>query len=174
MNFTNEDIIRHAIDSSEIAKLAKKEKPKKKAKSCRKLHFKITEEDTPIKRAVVECFNRRDDLTYDDLKNYYAGIIADPEEAKHGAYNLIDCLKNRHAMMDKTISIALDFLEMDILFVPRNSDTVIASAKDLVARLKSCPERLPEIIDLLKTEVDESDAEFYIEDENEEKEEYDE
>ena len=76
MNFTNEDIIRHAIDSSEIAKLAKKEKPKKKAKSCRKLHFKITEEDTPIKRAVVECFNRRDDLTYDDLKNYYAGIIA--------------------------------------------------------------------------------------------------
>ena len=68
MNFTNEDIIRYAIDSSEIAKLAKKEKPKKKAKSCRKLHFKITEEDTPIKRAVVECFNRRDDLTYDDSK----------------------------------------------------------------------------------------------------------
>ena len=93
------------------------------------------------------------EIIYDDLKNYYASFSGDEEDTNHGAYNLIETLRNRPGMMDKTISIILDFLEMDILFVSRNSDTVLASTQDLISRLQQCPERLPEIIELLKTEV---------------------
>lgn len=146
------EILRTSVEKAEIAKMVKKEKPKKKSKSFRPLHFDIKDTDTPIKRAIVEQINRRD-LTYDDLKNYYASFSGDEEDTNHGAYNLIETLRNRPGMMDKTISIILDFLEMDILFVSRNSDTVLASTQDLISRLQQCPERLPEIIELLKTEV---------------------
>jgi hypothetical protein len=146
------DILRTSVEKAEIAKMVKKEKPKKKSKSFRPLQFDIKDTDTPIKRAIVEQINRRD-LTYDDLKTYYASFSGDEEETNHGAYNLIETLRNRPGMMDKTISIILDFLEMDILFVSRNSDTVLASTQDLISRLQQCPERLPEIIELLKTEV---------------------
>ena len=146
------DILRTSVEKAEIAKMVKKEKPKKKSKSFRPLIFDVKDTDTPIKRAIVEQINRRN-LTYDDLKNYYASFSGDEEETNHGAYNLIETLRNRPGMMDKTISIILDFLEMDILFVSRNSDSVLASTHDLISRLQHCPERLPEIIELLKTEV---------------------
>lgn len=149
------DILRTSVEKSDIAKMVKKEKPKKKSKSFRPLQFEVKETDTPIKRAIVEQINRRD-LTYDDIKNYFASFNTDEDETNHGAYNLIETLRNRRGMADKTISIILDFLEMDILFVSRNSDTVLASAQDLISRLQQCPERLPEIIDLLKTEVGDS------------------
>lgn len=152
--FSNEsaDILRASVEKSDIAKMVKKEKPKKKSKSYRPLHFEIKEEDTPIKRAIVEQFNRSN-YTYDDLKAYYASLTGNESDDDHGAYNLIQTLRNRPGMMDKTISILLDFLGLDLLFVPRNTDTVLASANDLVSRLRNCPERLPEIIELLETEV---------------------
>ena len=163
--FPNEsaDILRTSVEKSEIAKIVKKEKPKKKSKSYRPLHFDIKEEDTPIKRAIVEQFNRAN-YTYDDLKAYYASLTGNDSDDDHGAYNLIQTLRNRPGMMDKTISILLDFLGLDLLFVPRNSDTVLASASDLISRLRNCPERLPEIIELLKTEVDNDDEEGKEED----------
>lgn len=147
------DLLRTSVEKSEVAKLVKKEKPKKKSKSYKPLKFEVRDDITPLKRAIIEQFNKRD-YTYDALKEYYEQFIKDdPDADNHGAYNLIGCLKDRRGMSDKTISILLDFLEMDILFVSRNSDTVLASAYDLVSRLQNCPERLAEIIDLLKTEV---------------------
>ena len=146
------DILRTSLEKSDIAKMVKKEKPKKKSKSYRPLHFEIKESDTPIKRAIVEQINSRD-LTYDDLKAYFETFNQDETASNHGAYNVIETLRNRPGMMDKTISIILDFLEMDILFVSRQADTVLSSAYDLISRLQNCPERLPEVIELLKTEV---------------------
>lgn len=156
----NDEILRHAIDSCEVARLAKKEKPKRKTKSYRPLHFEIKEEDSPVKKAILRCFNRRDDLTYDSIKDYFSNIMADnPEGARYAAYNLIETLRDRPGMRDRTLSIVLDFLEMDMFFLPRRSvksDSIVAYTKGLAAELKDCPERLNEVIQMLRNEVEDA------------------
>ena len=154
-------ILRTSIEKSDLAKMSKKDKPKKKFKSYKPLVFEVKDSDTPIKRAIIEQINSRN-YTYDDLKDYYAKTF--PEDG-HGAYNIIETLDKRKGLVDKTISIILDFLDMDILFVNRSADTVLASTNDLISRLKKCPERLQEVVDLLESSINETEEEEIINEE---------
>lgn len=112
MNF--EEMIKN---SEEIRKNLNKEK--KPPKSVKPLHFEPLDGDSDLKLAIVERINAAN-MTYSDLYAYCARMKSgDVEAGNKMASNLINGLRTRNTMIDKTFSILCDFLGYDILLCPR-------------------------------------------------------
>jgi len=155
-NYDDNDIVRVSIEKADAVKLMKKEKPKKGSKSIKPLTITPTDEDTPIKTAIVNQINSRN-LTYDDLKEYCFNLKGNQEEGIRLCYNIISGLRYRPSMMDSTVSILMDFLNVDMLLVPRNEDSITAASYNLIQRLKQEPERLYETLEFIRSEVEKFD-----------------
>lgn len=121
----NEKDIRKSNFASVIAdvdkvKALKQKKPKKASVSLRPLQFDESDEDTPLKAEIIRRINEKK-LVYSDLYNYCTKIKnGDVAEGQKLGYNIISGLRTRHSMIDSTVSLLADFLELDIYFVDRH------------------------------------------------------
>lgn len=97
-------------------------KQKNPPKSMKPLKFEKLDGDSPLKQAIIDRINDAN-LTYSDLYNYCAKLKnGDVEAGNKLGSNLINGLRNRHTMIDTTLSLLCDFLQYDIYFCPRPKD----------------------------------------------------
>lgn len=116
----NGEMVSLVADADKI-KALKQKKQKKASVSLRPLQFEPSDEDTPLKAEIIRRINKKN-LVYSDLYAYCTKIKnGDVSEGQKLGYNIISGLKNRHSMIDSTVSLLADFLELDIYFVDRNS-----------------------------------------------------
>jgi hypothetical protein len=110
------------IANVEKVKASKAAKKKQLSTSIKPLKFDPNPNDSPLKAAIVEWINRRD-LTYADIYNYCTEIKGGDIDAgqKYG-YNIIHGLRNRPTMIDTTFSILCDFLKLDVILKPRETE----------------------------------------------------
>lgn len=100
----------------------KAKKQKKPSVSLKPLKFEENSEDTPLKAEIVRRINAKN-LNYSDMYAYCTKLRnGDIAEGQKLGYNIISGLKNRHSMIDSTLSLLADFLQLDILFVERKTD----------------------------------------------------
>lgn len=130
-----------AADSASIIRKAKVEKKEKESGGERYLRIEPSEDSTPIKSAIVNYVNKRN-YTYNDFKNFCTQYFGDEKSGMHKAYNTMQGLMKRKSMTDKSLTLLMDFLQINVLLVPRTEDAIIATAQELVQKLKFCPERL--------------------------------
>jgi hypothetical protein len=110
------------IANVEKVRQAKAAKEKKPSTSVKPLKFEVSQEDSPLKAAIVERINARD-LTYADIYKYCTNLKGgDIAEGQKLGYNTISGLKNRHTMIDTTFSMLCDFLEIDVMLVDRKKE----------------------------------------------------
>ena len=109
------DIVQN-IDKVKEMKAAKKKKP---STSVKPLKFDIDPNDSPLKTEIIRRINERN-LTYSDIYAYCTNVKGgDNAEGQNLGYNIIYGLKHRHTMIDVTLAMLADFLDLDILFVER-------------------------------------------------------
>ena len=161
-----DDIVKISVENADNVKIVKRSKPKKGSKSIKQLKFDLKDDDSAIKAAIVQQINAKD-LTYDDLKEYCYKLTGNQDEGIRLCYNIISGLRYRTSMMDKTVSILMDFLNVDMLLVPRFDDEIYASTASLIQKLKLHPDRLDDVLNLIQTAVmdDEDPAEAIEEEE---------
>lgn len=115
------------IDFAEMIKAsaeirAKLNTTKKPPTSVKPLKFEKLEGDSALKQAIIDRINSAN-LTYSDLYNYCARMKnGDVEAGNKMGSNLINGLRNRHTMIDTTLSLLCDFLDYDIYFIPRSKE----------------------------------------------------
>lgn len=108
-----------AVANIEKVKKMKAAKAKKPSTSIKPLKIDPNDEDTPLKAEIVRRINEKN-LTYSDIYAYCTELKGgDIAEGQKFGYNLISGLKNRRSMIDSTLSILCDFLDLDILFVEK-------------------------------------------------------
>lgn len=116
LDFTN------IIANVERVRQAKAAKEKKPSTSVKPLKFEVSQEDSPLKAAIVERINAQD-MTYADIYKYCTNLKGgDIAEGQKLGYNTISGLKNRHTMIDTTFSMLCDFLEIDVMLVDRKKE----------------------------------------------------
>lgn len=103
-------------------KRARAQKAKTPNKSVKPLKFDPHPDDSPLKAAIIERINAKE-LVYSDLYNYCTEFVGGDEEAgqKLGV-NVMSGLRNRHSMLDTTFSMLCDFLDLNVLLVPRQKE----------------------------------------------------
>lgn len=107
------------IDKVKAIKATKKKRP---STSLRPLKFDISPDDSPLKAEIVKRINEKN-LTYSDIYSYCTNLKdGDISEGQKLGYNIISGLKNRHSMIDVTFSMLCDFLNLDVMLVPRKSE----------------------------------------------------
>ena len=160
-----ETVFNDAIENSTQIEFERKQpRSKKSKKSCKQLKFDEKPTNTPIKNAIIQQINARD-LTYEDVKEYYAKLFGCCEEhddvkdqVNKAAFNLINTFKDKPSMRAETISLFCDFLDLDILFVARKEhDEIESAALDLIVALKNDPTRLEETLELIRNKVNRKD-----------------
>lgn len=57
-------------------------------------------------------------------------------------------------MTDKSLTLLMDFLQINVLLVPRTEDAITATAQELVQKLKFCPERLDGTLSYIINEME--------------------
>ena len=104
-------------------KQMKAPKEKKPSTSLRPLKFDIHPDDSPLKQDLIRRINERD-LTYADIYAYCTNVKGgDIAEGQKFGYNIISGLENRHSMIDRTYSLLIDFLGLEIVLVEREKDS---------------------------------------------------
>lgn len=85
--------------------------------STKPLKIEPSELDSPLKQAIVAKINEKN-LTYGDMYRYCTKVKnGNVLEGQRFGYNVIACLRTRHTMIDTTLSMLCDFLNLRILFV---------------------------------------------------------
>ena len=113
-NFDFSDIIEQSEKVREI--VTPKEKPKRKKDF---IEIEITDDDSPLKAAIVERINKRK-ITYAEVCDYCVRISdGDKKKGQTLGYNIINCLKNSNSMNDSKFTMWCDFLNLDVLLVDR-------------------------------------------------------
>jgi len=116
----NFDTIKANIDKIKEIKSVTKEK--KLSTSIKPLKFTPNENDSPLKAIIIERINSMN-LTYSDLYNYCTTFRGDdPVEGQRLGSNIINGLRNRPTMLDTTLSMLCNFLNLDILFKEKSKD----------------------------------------------------
>lgn len=104
----------------EKVKALKAKTVKKPSTSVKPLKFEVSPNDSPIKEEIIRQINMRN-LTYSDIYNYCTKLKGgDIAEGQRLGYNLITGLKKRPTMLDTTVSVLCDFLDLDIILSPRH------------------------------------------------------
>jgi hypothetical protein len=107
------------IGNIDKVKAMKAAKQKKQSTSIKPLKFEENSEDTPLKAEIIRRINAKN-LVYSDLYNYCAKLKdGDINEGQKLGYNIISGLRNRHSMIDSTLTLLCDWLGLDIMFVER-------------------------------------------------------
>ena len=113
-NFDFSDIIENSDIVREIT--TPKEKPKRKEY----IEIETTDDDSPLKVAIVERINKRK-ISYADVCEYCIRISGgDKKKGQSLGYNIINCLRNSNSMNDSKFTMWCDFLNLDVLLVDRN------------------------------------------------------
>ena len=147
------------IDNAEKAKSVKRSRPKKKSKSYKPLKFEHTDQDHPIKDVLIDTINSRD-LTYDDLKKFSIEAFGDEVRGSRFMYNTIHSLSTPGGMRDETIMLLSDFLNLQLLFVPKDQDPITYNLNQLIKYLRRDEnglDKLNDIIDELESRVNNID-----------------
>lgn len=111
------------ISNIDKVKQMKAPKEKKPSTSLRPLKFDISPDDSPLKQDIIRRINEKD-LTYADIYAYCTKVKGgDIAEGQKFGYNIISGLKHRHTMIDTTLSLLIDFLNLDIVLIEREKDT---------------------------------------------------
>lgn len=114
IDFDFSDIIENSEKVREIT--TPKEKPKRKKEY---IEIEITDDDSPLKAAIVERINKKK-ITYADVCDYCVRISdGDKKKGQSLGYNIINCLRNSNSMNDSKFTMWCDFLNLDVLLVDR-------------------------------------------------------
>ncbi len=151
-----DDIINAAAEAADSAKIIRKTKVEKKEKESgeeRFIRIEPSEDSTPLKSAIVDYINKRN-YTYADFKEFCAQCYGDEKSGMHKAYNTMQGLMKRKSLTDKSLTLLIDFLQINVLLVPRTEDVVTATAEELVQKLKFCPERLDDTLHYIIDEME--------------------
>ncbi len=125
-------------------------------KNAKRLYFKITEDTPPLKAAIIQHMNARN-ITYNDVKEYYAERF---EERAEKAYNDINLLRNTSSMWDKTFMLFCEFLELEVqLIEDKNVDKIELKFNELINLLNENENRKEEILNLINYELQRKDEE---------------
>jgi len=105
------------VDKVKAAKAAREKKP---STSVKPLKFDPHPDDSPIKAKIIEIINSKN-LTYSDIYNYCTNELkgGDVSEGQKLGYNIISGLKNRHTMIDTTVTVLCDFLDKEVMIVDK-------------------------------------------------------
>ena len=115
LNFDFSDLIENADTVREIT--TPKEKPKKK----QFLEFEISEDDSPLKVAIIERINEKQ-ITLADVCAYCVKACGgDKKKGQALGYNVVNCLRVSNSMNDSKFSMWCDLLNLDILLVDRKA-----------------------------------------------------
>ena len=113
-DFDFSDIIENSEKVREIT--TPKEKPKRKKEY---IEIEITDDDSPLKAAIVERINKKK-ITYSDVCDYCIRLSdGDKKKGQSLGYNIINCLRNSNSMNDSKFTMWCDFLNLDVLLVDR-------------------------------------------------------
>lgn len=109
------------IEQVRKLKAAKKKKPNT---SIKPLKFEVHPDDSPIKAEIIRRINEKN-LTYSDMYAYCTEKLCDGDASAGETlgYNTIYGLRKRHTMVDTTLSMLTDFLNLDIMFVEKENTT---------------------------------------------------